>query len=195
MMTPTVLLSPRYSPPHEASTNDSILSWTTIYNIKPNDMKKIFLVLLLVAAATVTYSFTLAPAAPSTKLAQATPIVFDDSYSFTDVFFNECSGEVVELDGTGEFSVRGVMNNNRFNITFHTVEKYVGENYTGTILLNETQTGSLTNGQFTASFKRSGILATPGGGNNIKFANTFHLTVNANGEVSIVRDENTWVCQ
>jgi hypothetical protein len=158
-------------------------------------MKKLLFALFLIAAATLTYSFTMAPKAQLNSQAQATPIHFDDSYEFTQVFFNECTGELVELNATGEFSVRGSMNNNRFNITVHTMEKYEGENHRGSIMINEVQNGSLTNGQFVASFNANGILTTPGGGNNIKFSQTFHLTVNANGEVSVVRDEATRVCQ
>src|SRR5215218_726420 len=89
-------------------------------------MKKLLLAILLVAAATITYSFTTASKTNLVTVKAATPISFDVSYSGVDIFFNTCSGEVVTLNYEGTFSARGVINNNRANVSLHTVEKYEG---------------------------------------------------------------------
>ncbi|RZK09686.1 MAG: hypothetical protein EOO43_21035 [Flavobacterium sp.] len=153
-------------------------------------MKKFLLALSFITVVTLVFSFTKAPSPQ-----QATPIQFDDAYSFTGSYFNECTGETMELTADVTYSVRGVINNNRLNITIHTKEKYDGDGYTGMIQVRESENASLTNGQYVGTFTATGILTTPGGGNNIKFADTFHVTVNANGDVSVDRGANTRVCQ
>ena len=153
-------------------------------------MKKFLLALGIVSVATLSLSFTKAP-----SLQQATPIQFDDEYSFTNTYFNECTSEMMELTADVSYSVRGVISNNRVNLTFHTLEKYDGDGYTGIIQVRQSENGSLINGQFVGKFIATGILTTAGRGNNIKFSDTFHVTVNANGEVTVERGDNSRVCQ
>ena len=155
-------------------------------------MKKIFFVLMLLTSAAFGYSF-----APT----GATPIKFDASGSGAFTFNNTCTGEMVTLNYTSDFSVRGVINGNRVSLSFHIQDHYdgtgntSGANYQGSGNLNETVNFSLNNGQGEVNFVEHVIITTAGGGNNLKINASFHLTVNANGDVTVSRGDFSVVCQ
>ena len=155
-------------------------------------MKKIFFVLILATVATFTYSFT--------NFA-ATPINAEIPISFTTNFNNPCTGEVVTLNYEGQLSIRGVINGNRVNISEHVnidlsgVGQTSGATYVGHISENISQNGSLNNGQFVFNAVINANLNVSGGGNNVKETLTLHITVNANGDVTVIRGDASAVCQ
>jgi hypothetical protein len=155
-------------------------------------MKKLSFTIILVALAALTYSFIPPP---------ATPVHVDFPYSDFQVFTNPCTGEDVDLTYEGEINIRGVINNNRVNINLHAnihldgVGQTSGDTYVGHISQKETLNGSLNNGQFVGSVVANANLNTSGGGNNVKETITFHVTVNANGDVTVVRAADSQVCQ
>ena len=155
-------------------------------------MKKLSLVLMLFAVSSLSFAF--GPQA-------TTPIRFDAPISFTTNINNPCTGEVVTLTYTGDFSVRGVINDNRVNFTFHVniqldgVGQTSGAKYTGHISQNITANGSLNNGQFILNAVINANLNVSGGQNNVKESESFHVTVNANGDVTVIRGDASAVCQ
>ena len=84
-------------------------------------MKKFLFPLVLVALAAITYSFT---------TTGATPVKFDASTSGTFTFGNPCTGELVDMNFTSDFSIRGVINGNRLNLNYHIQEHYDGTGQT-----------------------------------------------------------------
>lgn len=156
-------------------------------------MKKLSLVLILFAVSSLSFAFS--PQA-------ATPIKADIPISFTTTFPNPCTGELVTLTYTGDISIRGVINGNRVNITEHFnvqldgVGLTSGAKYTGHISQNLTQNGSLNNGQLTINDVLNANLNVSGGQNNVKESASFHVTVNANGDVTSFNiDGFTQTCQ
>jgi hypothetical protein len=155
-------------------------------------MKKVFFALSLATLAVFTYSFV-TPA--------ATPIKEDIDDTYTTTFINPCTGEDVDLTYDGTISVRGVINNNRVNVTTQYNYQLSGEGqtsgatYVGHISEKFTENGSLNNGQFVFDVVVNANLNTSGGGNNVKETQTFHVTVNANGTVTVGRGESSAICQ
>ena len=155
-------------------------------------MKKLSLVLMLFAVSSLSFAFS--PQA-------ITPIKVDIPVSFTTTINNPCTGELVTLTETGEINLRGVINDNRVNISEHVsiqlngVGQTSGATYVGHISKNVTQNISLINGELEFNVVINVNLNTSGGGNNIKETITFHVTVNANGDVTINRIDVSFVCQ
>ena len=151
-------------------------------------MKKVFFALGLVVLSNIAF-------------AQATPIKFDDAYSIAGVLANPCSGELVDFNIEGTFSVRGTMNKNRASLNIHQSEKYdgvgqtSGNNYSGHGQANQHQNIDLVDGYGNANGVLTVIITTSGGGNNYKVRQTFHITVNANGVVTVNRGSATVECQ
>jgi hypothetical protein len=152
-------------------------------------MKKVLLALSLVALTNVAF-------------AQATPIKVDVTFSDVFTYANSCSGESVDFTYTIEFSMRGTVNGNRVNTSIHQSEQYdgvgqtSGNTYHGNSQIKQTENYSLNNGQLIFDFVAHTMVTTPGGSNNLKISQTFHVTVNANGDVSVLRgDATTFECQ
>ena len=130
-----------------------------------------------------------------------TPIKFDAPISFTGSFFNSCTGESVNLTETGDISVRGVINDNRANFSLHYniqlngVGQTSGATYVGHVSQNITINRSLINGAVEFNVVVNVNLNTSGGGNNLKGGIRFHLTVNANGDVTVARLDSSFGCQ
>ena len=130
-----------------------------------------------------------------------TPIKVDIPISFTGSFNNSCTGEMVTLTETGELNFRGVINDNRVNLSEHVnvqlngVGQTSGATYVGHVSENITINRSLINGAVEFNFVVNVNINTSGGGNNVKITLTFHVTVNANGDVTVVRSDFSSVCQ
>jgi hypothetical protein len=151
-------------------------------------MKKVLLTLALVVITNLAF-------------AQAMPIKSDDSFSGMFTFSNPCTGENVDMNISSKFSLRGTINGNRVNIIAHISGKYngvgqtSGADYIGHGQLNDHLNFSLQNGQAVYNFVLRVNITTPGGGNNFKLRESFHITVNAKGEVTVVRGDFTVECQ
>jgi hypothetical protein len=157
-------------------------------------MKKFFFASLLLTATAFFYSFV----APG-----VTQIKIDEPISFTRTFINPCTNENVELTYVGTYSARGVLNNNRLNITEHINIKIdgvgvtSGATYTGHVSQHFTSNGTgVTGGQAVTHNAANANLNTSGGGNNVKESFSVHATMNANGElVNLKFDNFTQTCQ
>lgn len=117
-------------------------------------------------------------------------------FPISDTLFDPCTGEIVDLDGTAHVVADLTINDNHTSLMFHSnaVESGVGETTAASYRLlgnfSDHIEGSFVNGQFTqTTVIRNLRLVTAGGGNNyFAFDDTFHVTVNANGDVSVEFD-------
>jgi hypothetical protein len=120
-------------------------------------------------------------------------------FPISDTVFDPCTGEVVELSGTAHIVSDLTINDNHGSLMFHSnaAESGVGESTGAAYRLYENFSdhleGSFVNGQFTqTTVIRNLRLVTAGGGNNyFAFDDTFHVTVNANGDVIVEFDHLT----
>jgi hypothetical protein len=155
-------------------------------------MRRSSLIPALAAALAVAW---LAVAPPDSHAANQMNIRFPIS----DTIFDPCTGEVVDLDGAAHVVLDATVNDNHSAVTFHSnaVEGGVGEttgaSYELPANFSDHIEGSLANGQFTqTTVIRNLRLITAGGGNNFfAFDDTVHITVNANGDVSVEYDHLT----
>lgn len=120
-------------------------------------------------------------------------------FPIADTIYDPCTGEIVDLAGTAHIVFTMTVDANRGSLEFHSnsIEHGIGEttgaNYTLPGNASEHIEGSFVNGQFTdTGVIRNLRLVTAGGGNNLfEFDDTFHVTVNANGDVSVEFDHLT----
>lgn len=120
-------------------------------------------------------------------------------FPISETVFDPCTGEVVDLSGAAHVVGALTINDNHGSLMFHSnaVESGVGETTVASYRLLENFSdhveGSFVNGQFTqTTVIRNLRLVTAGGGNNyFAFDDTFHVTVNANGDVSVEFDHLT----
>jgi hypothetical protein len=105
--------------------------------------------------------------------------------------WNECTGEMVEFIGTGHLRVQGSVTKNGFNFTMHYnaanikgVGQTSGTIYRTTDSFNYHHKGNFTNGQLV--YQQTGIIKYTSAGNepNLFSEDNWHLTINANGEVT-----------
>jgi hypothetical protein len=116
-----------------------------------------------------------------------------------DTIYDPCTGEIVDLSGTVHTVLELTLGDNRGSLMFHSnaVETGIGEtsgaSYTLLATFSDHIEGSFVNGQFTqTTVIRNLRLVTAGGGNNLfEFDDTFHVTVNANGDVAVEFDHLT----
>jgi hypothetical protein len=116
-----------------------------------------------------------------------------------DTIYDPCTGEIVDLTGTAHIVFTLTVNDNRGSLMFHSnsIESGIGETTGASYTLpgnsSEHIEGSFVNGQFThTGVIRNLRLVTAGGGNNLlEFDDTFHVTVNANGDVAVEFDHLT----
>lgn len=108
--------------------------------------------------------------------------------------WNQCTGEWVDFSGTGHYSLQGTINKNGFNFNVHyNASNVVGVGRTtGTIYramdsFNYHNKGSFVNGQ--AVFQQTGTIRYTSKGNepDLFSEDGWHMTVNANGEVTSFR--------
>lgn len=75
------------------------------------------------------------------------------------------------------------------------VGETTGDVYQGTGVTRESFSGSLQNGQYTLTFVNSFHLIGPGSGNNLLAQEVEHVTINANGDVTVDFDNLTEECK
>jgi hypothetical protein len=149
-----------------------------------------------------------APTAPADSPAPSfAAVTFTESISFpVDIaVFIECAdggaGEGVIVSGNLHSMFHSTSNANRFTTVIHNQPQGVsgtglttGDKYQGTGATLETITGSLVNGQFSNTFVNNFRMIGQGPDNNFTVHQTFHVTFNANGELTASVDNFTADC-
>ena len=115
---------------------------------------------------------------------------------------NNGAGETVELSGPLHILVISNSNGRRISGLTHFQPQGVqgrgqatGNLYNATGVTQEHFSGSLVNGQYTATFVNNYRLIGQGPGNNFLVHQTIHLTFNANGGVTAIVDHTTVECK
>jgi hypothetical protein len=114
---------------------------------------------------------------------------------------NGGAGETVDFTGTVHSLLRTTINGNRFSQTFEGNYQGVtgtgettGDTYVGNGAEHQTFNGSLTNGQFTGTFTTHVNFIGKGSAPNLTFSEVAHITVNANGDVTVNFDNFSVDC-
>jgi hypothetical protein len=142
-------------------------------------MKKLFTAFVLLAAL----GCIAATAAGAAVVSRST---FHSDFVFTDI----CSGEDVHVVGDVSFLTTSTVNDNVISGTTHSVFKAVGTGlssgltYRESVEFNRAFESSLQNGEATVTQKGLISVVAPGPGNNLFSPIFFHMTINANGEVT-----------
>ncbi len=111
-------------------------------------------------------------------------------------------GEVVFLDGNLHSLFHSTVNGNNFKIKIHNQPQGIsgvglttGDKYQGTGVTQETFGGSFVNGQFSDTFVNNFRIIGQGPGNNFVVHQTFHVTFNANGQLTAFVDKFSSDCK
>jgi hypothetical protein len=124
-------------------------------------------------------------------------------FPLTVLFFDDCTGEMISGEGQVCIASSFRMDNSggghasfQFRSDFTAVGLTSGRRYTEHDSANDVANISGNNGQYSATFTQIYHVNTPGGGNNLSLKELFHITFNANGEItSFNPDEFTFVCK
>ena len=115
---------------------------------------------------------------------------------------NGGAGELVSLEGLLHVLVTLTINGNNISGKNQFQPQGVsgvglstGDRYQGTGVTQSFFKGSLQNGQFNQTFVNNFRIIGQGPGNNFLLHENFHLTVNANGEVTTVHDNFSVECK
>ena len=115
---------------------------------------------------------------------------------------NGGAGELVSLSGPLHILTTFVLNGNQVSGKSHLQPQGIsgvgletGDKYQATGVTQDHFSGSLTNGQFNQSFINNFKIIGEGPGNNFLVHENFHLSINANGEVTTAHDNFYIVCQ
>jgi hypothetical protein len=111
------------------------------------------------------------------------------------------AGELVLLDGDLHVLISFTINGNNISGKDHFQPQSLsgfgtvtGDKYQGTGVTQDEFKGSLQNGQFQQSFVNNFRMIGQGPGNNFTVHENFHITINANGDVTAVHDNFTTDC-
>ena len=112
------------------------------------------------------------------------------------------AGEVVFLSGNLHSLFHSTVNGNNFKIKIHNQPQGIsgtglttGDKYQGTGVTQETFGGSFVNGQLSDTFVNNFRIIGQGRGNNLLIHQTFHITFNANGELTAFVNNFTSDCK
>jgi hypothetical protein len=133
-------------------------------------------------------------------------VVVNDSSPIVLVVFVPCAdggtGELVVLEGNLHTLVTFTLNGNNVSGKTHFQPQGIsgvglttGDKYHGTGVTQDHFKGSLQNGQFTSTFVNNFRIVGQGPGNNFSIHENFHLTVNANGVVTVTHDNFRVTCK
>jgi hypothetical protein len=133
-------------------------------------------------------------------------VVVNDSFDTTLAVFVPCAnggaGEVVVLEGPLHVLIEFTINGNHVSGKTHFQPQGLsgtgldtGDSYQGTGVTQDHFSGSFNNGQFNQVFVNNFRIIGQGPGNNFVVHENFHLTINANGEVTSVHDNITADCK
>jgi hypothetical protein len=105
---------------------------------------------------------------------------------------NGGAGETLDLQGNLHVLLTSTVNGNNVSGKFHFQPQGVsgtglvtGDTYRATGVTQGTFKGSLQNGQFTETLVNNFRMIGPGPGNNLLVHDVFHITINANGDVTV----------
>ena len=132
-------------------------------------------------------------------------IVVNESDMITLSVFVPCAaggaGEVVDLSGDLHSLITLTINNNNFTMKTHFQPQGIsgtgettGLSYQATGVTQQTTNGSFVNGQFNTTFINRFDIIGQGSGNNFRVRETAHITVNANGTVTVTFDNFVIEC-
>lgn len=154
-------------------------------------MKKVIFFAITALAVTGFSSFKAAP-----------PAVITDTHTdicgpFND--FNDCTGEVVTTTGCYNVDVHTVVNGNRAAFSLHAQGNLEGSGPSGTEYVvhfnqNQHQNISLVNGQANTTLTLNIDFISKGGGPNYHQTIFLHISINANGNVTVTRDAEDLTC-
>ena len=122
---------------------------------------------------------------------------FEGAFSVT--FFDDCSGEFVDIDVTYKSDVHVVATKSgTFHLDFHDVYsgRGVGETTGTEYLANQTDSFSLNLAKGANETEPLHFsMISKGGADNLEFAAIFHITIDANGVVTSFVDNANVVCR
>ena len=125
------------------------------------------------------------------------------AFTFQDVFtlnwegtqlYNPCTNELMTLSGATYVSVHGIYNGTKSTITVHANGQQIkavgesGRQYTISGSTNH-QESSFSDGVFTTKEVHFDRFVTTGSENTLIWKDNFYIKVDANGNVTIIRDE------
>ena len=133
------------------------------------------------------------------RLSSSGAVPFSDVFTVSLVgesFYNPCMNEVIIVtSGEWLIDVHGVYNANKSTITVHANVQGVtfigesGKKYTASGSFNE-QTSEFSNGVFTTKLVHFDRYIIEGSKNNLIDKDTYYIKVDADGNVTIIRDES-----
>lgn len=112
------------------------------------------------------------------------------------------AGELVDLSGTLHTLMTFAINKNNVAGYFHFqpqgisgIGETTGDKYQATGVTMESFAGSFHNGQFNQTFVNNFRIIGQGPGNNFLVHETMHITVDANGSVTVFHDDFSAACK
>lgn len=112
------------------------------------------------------------------------------------------AGELVDLSGPLHTLVSATVNNNKASGYFHFQPQGItgtgettGLKYQAVGLTQQSFSGSLQNGQLALTFVNNFYIIGQGPGNNFQVHETLHITINADGSVTVSHDNFSATCQ
>jgi hypothetical protein len=158
--------------------------------------KSIFFNGLVLLSGLLFFNFQKAPSAPPLNV-----IVDFDLEEFISCA-NDGAGEIVEFSGPLHILIVSNINNQRVSGLTHFQPQGVhgtgqstGKAYNATGVTQEHFSGTLVNGQYTATFVNNYRLIGQGPGNNLLIHQTVHVTFNSNGDATASVDHTTFECK
>ena len=156
-------------------------------------MKKIIFFLSMVCFFTGLTAFTPPPPA----------IVTDEHFDFPvdEVDQNPCNHEKIHVTGSVGIDIHTVINGNSANLSIHlqaTVDGVGNQGNTYNVLVNQNAHENVSlsgNGQGNTNVVTTLRFISKGSAPNFILRETFHITVNANGDVTVIRDDSSADCR
>ena len=118
------------------------------------------------------------------------PISDKSTYVLEGSTWNSCAQEFIDYKGTGHYEIRGMISDNKITFVLHVnasnikaVGRTSGTEYVTTYAFNYTNTFNF-NTQFVYQQNSSNNWVAKGSGLSFSVINDWHLTVNANGDVT-----------
>ncbi len=116
---------------------------------------------------------------------------------------NGGAGEFVSGDVLLHVLITSTVNGNTMSGKFHfqptrgstLVGETTGDVYRATGVTQGTFSGPMANGRYTETFVNNFRIIGPGPGNNFLVHETFHVTINANGETTVERESLSVECK
>jgi hypothetical protein len=133
-------------------------------------------------------------------------VLVNDSFDVSLLVFVPCAnggaGELVDLEGPLHELISITINGNHVSGDSHNqpqgisgVGESTGDTYHATGVTQDHFSGSFTNGQFNETFVNNFRVIGQGPGNNFTVHENLHITVNANGDVTVFHDNFSADCK